>query len=471
MARRPPHRRSRSTGFAVLGALGLTAAIGPAVGAATASVDARVAATSATPTAPGAAAWVVRIELGGTTILEIGRTSVDTSTRAATATALAVNGQGPPAAMAGPTTPEATASVVDWTDDTGSLTVTGGYADAASAGQRWSAHAGLGQSTGTGIAMASRLLTWDQQTQLLDAVQSFNDTVTPLVGQAVGAVAPLLQVLGLPVPQFSPIAPAGLIDVGGGRLAGSAAEAATAPGFATARADAAAGGLELFGRFVTVDAVSSEATVERGAADQSAARSWLSGVQIAGVPVTVDGAGIRVAGGGPLEALLTPVLDGLLGQLAAAGITVRTAATPVGTACCSASAVALEVVADVPGGPLLVSIGGAEATAPEPLPRPAIAPAPSPTVPATTNEPPVVGHETTAAPRPALAPAPAPARPATPQPAAARSRIGMIADLGDDVAHALRIAYLLLVGGGAAATAFFTIAGPARPARPKRGTS
>jgi hypothetical protein len=452
---RRPRRR-----LALLGALAAAAlASGPGTGPAAASVTSPPIAVPP----PGAAAWVVRVELGDTPILEIGRTSVDVTTAVVAATALAVNGQGPPAAVAGPDAPEASTSVVDWTDDTGSLTVAGGYAEATSAGQRWSAHAGLGQSTGTGIALASKVLSWDQQTQLLGAVQTFNDTVTPLVAQVSAAVAPLLDLLDLPAPQFSPVAPAGLIDVGGGRVLGSTAEASTAPGYATARADAAAGEVKLFGGFVTVGAVSSEAMVERGTTDQSSARSWVSGVQIAGIPVSLDAGGIHVLGGGPLGALLTPVFDGLLGQLAGAGITVRASATPTGATCCSAATVGMEIVVAAPGGPLVVSIGGAEATAPDPLPRLVATTGPAPAA-VVADAVPMFATS------PAPVPVPAPAMSAAPA-TAPRPRIGMIADLGTDVVHALRLAYLVLAGAGVAGAVLFAVAGPTRPARSKRGPS
>ncbi len=450
-------RWARATLFCALAPTVLVAA--PAAGAA----DARSAA------APGAAAWVVRLELAGAPLVELGRTSVDASTGEVRATALAIGGEGPPVASADPTTPEARAALVDWTDSTGSLTVTGSYAEARSGEHRWSARAGLGQSTGTGFPLASMLLTWDQQTQFLATVQAFNDAVTPVVDQSFSAVAPLLALLGLPAPHFSPIAPAGLIDAGGGRAAGSTAEAVTTPGYASARADAVAGALELFGGFVSVDAVSSEAAVERGSSDQTVARSSLTGVEIAGIPVQVDAAGIRVAGGGPLEALLTPVFDGLLGQLAAAGLTIRTTASPAGAPCCAAAAMGLELAFAAPSGPLVVSIGGAEATAPDPLPRvvAAAAPAPPAAVAPSGDAPATSPPAATRAATPAVGAEPTLGTVPAPQPA--RPRIGVIAGLGADVVRALRTTYLILAGAGIAGAALFAIAGPARPARSKRG--
>lgn len=423
-----------------------------------------------TAATPGAAAWVVRLELAGAPLVELGRTTVDASTGDVRATALSVGGQGPPAALASRTAPEARTALVDWTDDTGGLTVTGSYAEARSSDHRWSARAGLGQSTGTGFPLASMLLTWDQQTQFLTAVQAFNDAVTPVVDRSFGAVAPLLALLGLPVPHFSPIAPAGFIDAGGGRAAGSTAEAVTTPGYASARADAVAGSLELFGGFVAVEAVSSEATVERGAADQTFARSTVTGVEIAGIPVTVDTTGIRVAGGGPFAALLTPVFDGLLGQLAAAGVTIRAAASPADAPCCSATAIGLEVTFAAPGGPLVASIGGAEATAPDPLPRVVATAAPAPPAAAAPSgaaevmSAPAATRAATPAPEPA--PTTAAAAPAI-QPA--RPKVGVIAGLGADVVRSLRTTYLILAGAGIAGAGLFAIAGPTRPARSKRG--
>jgi hypothetical protein len=426
-------------------------------------------APSAGSPAPGAAAWVLLVELDDTPIVEVGSTSVSPADGTARAVSMAVTGSGPPSAAASAAQPHSKASLADWTDDTGSLTVQGGYAESTVGDRRWIAHAGLGRSTGTGIAMASALLTWDQQTQLLGAVQAFNDQITPLVSQTLAALAPVLALLGVPVPQFSPVAPAGLIDVGAGRVGGSTAEAATAPGFATARADAALGGVKLFGGFVTVDAVSSEATVERGTTSQSSARSWLSGVQVAGIPVSVDATGLHVAGGGPAAALLTPVFDGLLGQLATLGITVRTTTDPVGAECCEVSVVGLEVAFASPAGDLTISLGGAQATAPAPLPVTKAATSTSAARPAATTTTALSvprSSAVTATPLPdavaevALAPT-----------AGSRPRVGMVADLGRDVVNALRIAYLMLVGAAVGAATFFVIAGPSRPARLKRGPS
>lgn len=447
-------RRRVSVAVAVVGLLGL-AVLDP---------GRSVAAPADAGAPPGARAWVARVTFGDTALIELGATSVDTTTGATVATPLTVGGQGPPGAAATPGEPEATVAMADWTDQTGSLTIQGAYGEASSDAQRWTARAGLGRSTGTGFAMASTLFTWDQQVQLLGAIQSFNDTVTPVVEQAADAVAPVLALVGVPRPRFSPMAPSGLVDAGAGRLAGSAAEAAVAPGYATARADAAAGTIKLFGGFVTVDSISSEATVERGGAELTSARSWLQGLQIAGIPVSVDADGITVLGSGPLQKILTPVLDGLLDQLAAAGVTVR-AGTNATSGCCSASTVGLEVVFDTPDGPLVASLGGAEATAPAPLPRLGGAPAPA-------GAPPEAAA-TVLVDRTAPAGAPSaivtPETPAAPSAVPGATRIGRIADLGPDVARALRLAYLILLGGGTAATAFFTVAGPTRPARANRG--
>lgn len=420
----------------------------------------------ASPT-PGAAAWVARLDVGDTPLIQIGSTSVDVATGRVTAVPLSIDGQGPPSAHADPATPSATDSLEDWTDQTGSLTIQGGYAAATSGAQRWTARAGLGQGSGTGIAMASKLLTWDQQVQILSAVQSFNDTIIPIADEVSTGIAPLLALLGVPVPRFVPMAPSGLIDVGSGRAAGSTAEAAVAPGYASARADATAGGLRLFGGFVTVDAVSSEATVERGTADTVTARSWLTGVQIAGIPVTVDAKGIHVVRGGPFEALLTPVFDAMLRPLAVAGLTVRTIATPADGGCCSASAVGLEVSLATPSGPLVASIGGAAATSPEPLPDATGVTTSAPESALPSTAPTGVDQPLDVA-APVIEVAPAPSTTTLPT---AAPRTGVLADLGPDVVRALRLTYVILLGAATAGVAHLTLTGPSRPVRPKRGPS
>ncbi len=135
MMRRRPRRRPRWARLALAAALGGgPLLVGPAVSTSTAAGE-----------TPGATAWVARVVLDGTTVMEVGATAVDAVTGSADATSLAIGGQGPPRARADASTPEADASALDWTDDTGSLTVTGGYAHATSSPHRWGVRAGLGR--------------------------------------------------------------------------------------------------------------------------------------------------------------------------------------------------------------------------------------------------------------------------------------------------------------------------------------
>ncbi len=453
------HRPVRSILFG-WGAIGLLAVPLLVVGSSARSS----ATTAAVASTGGAEAWVVKVDMGGTSLLEIGHTSVDSASGKVQATPLSLNGQGPPSASANPTTPEAKEAVLDWTDQTGSLTVNGGYAEAISNQDLWTARAGLGRSTGTGFPLASMLLTWDQQTELLSAMATFNEGIGLFADQLSTGLAPLFGLVGIPVPRVTLMAPTGLVDVGAGSVASSSSEASRSVGFASARADASVGVLRLFGGFISVDKVSSEAKVQGG---QSEARSWLSGVQIGGIPVTLDAKGIHVVNGGPFEAMLTPVFDALLRQFAAAGLTVRTIATPTDSGDGSASAVGLEVTLATPSGPLVMSIGGANATSPAPLPSPAVSDM-TPALPE-SDQTAVDGLDLSGTfTPPELA---APSAPSGTAATGSAPRMGLIADLGPDVVRALRLTYMILLGAAAAALAYFTTAGPSRPVRSNGGSS
>jgi hypothetical protein len=337
-----------------------------------------------------ASAWLVRVETPHGLSLRLGDTAARAGDApAADATPAALGDAAPVRAVADPARPDAkvTATPLQWTDPSGSMTMEGAFAEAQAAPTGATARAGFGTASGTGYPVANALFSWEQQEHLLGEVQALDDAVFVPLNARMAALAPVLGAAGLAVPRFEGVTPLGLVDVGRQRMAAASAEAAAADGFASSRAEATLDGVRLLGGFVDARALSAEAVSEGDAeAPERQARTWIGALTVAGVPVVAEGGRLRAAGNDVVSrTVVQPALDLLIDALRRQGVELR-----VGDArgdATSRAVAALEVRIATAGGAWTISVvqaraaaAGVGATSPAsdavPAPSPTAIPAP-----------------------------------------------------------------------------------------------
>src|ERR1043166_644569 len=146
---------------------------------------------------PRAAAWALAVALASAgQVMQIGQTQANSGAQPnATATAFQAGSQGTGQVVADATHPNVTKDFRSFTDPAfpvclppipgqldnglcdpgGNFTIRGGFAEAHSGGSSSSAQAGISNGNGNGFAFASKNFSFDQQTQVLNAVQQLDD--------------------------------------------------------------------------------------------------------------------------------------------------------------------------------------------------------------------------------------------------------------------------------------------------------
>ena len=276
---------------------------------------------------------------------------------------ITLDGQQPTAAAASLSAPDAADKAVAWQDPTGSITIEGGFAQASVTPTAASARAGIGTGSGSSFSVANKYLTWDQQQELTGEVANLNAAIVPKLNTLLSALSPELLLLGLSAPALQQMSPLALIDVADGEGVTASATTASSPSYASAKADAQLGTLSLLGGFITLTGIQASADSEGNAGvPTQRASATLGQVQIAGIAITADQDGVRVAGNGVVDReVLQPLLDLLLSTLASSGVSLHFDETSLAGGLQEATALELDASSSV--GLMQLSVGHAEAAA------------------------------------------------------------------------------------------------------------
>jgi hypothetical protein len=425
---------------------------------------ARVGAAESQGNEPRANAWAVSVALPSAgQVVQIGQSSSASGSRpTATAAALNIGGQGTGIVVADlnhpdvvkdaqtfsdPEFPVCTPALGDQQgpicDPGGNMTLRGGFAEAHASGTSTSAAAGIASGTGNGFAFASKNFTFDQQSQVLNAIQQLDDAIFTPINSLIDSLAPALNNNGVQLPHLSGIPPAGLIDIVDVGGASGRTQTSASPGFNSAQASASMADVKVLGGFIDLHNVKASAVSESNSGtDNRDANATIGGITIAGLDVVANQDGLDVATNDPVKrAALQPALDLLLSALQQAGMTITVSQTKAMKDLREATAFELSWV--TPGGLLNISIGHADASAasvgapvalgPESnFPPPSGGAPPPPTV--SGVNPPAVGGPT--GPAPSVAPS-------------TTTRNGpVVRSLGPAAARAIRTAYLIFLVTG-----------------------
>jgi hypothetical protein len=428
------------------------------IGALATTSGTRAAAQPAEATAlagPTASAWALKLTEGpGTEQVGLAQVNAESvPVPGAWGAPLTVEGQSPVQAAASPSASDVSHSGIDWHDPTGSATVQGGYAQATVTASSSEGRAGIGTGSGSSFAVASKYLTWSQQEELTSTVANLNSAVIPALNSRLSALAPVLGLLGVSLPQLQQMSPLALIDVADGDVVTSDAATASSPSYGSAHAQTQLGMVQLLDGFITLTSVRAVADSQSASGDDTGKASAVAGqVQIAGLSVTADEHGITLAGNNLLaREMVQPLLDLLLSELASSGVTVHFDQTSLVGGVEQATALELDVASSA--GLLQLSVGNAAAGS-GPTSPVATSSAELPAASAEFAGPDVTlpGPVPTTATNPPNGPG---AMAQTPAPAQQGSRHGIPAWLGVTLpaaaARALHGAFLLALGGGVGA--------------------
>jgi hypothetical protein len=322
-------------------------------------------ASGAARAGPSAAAWALRLaESDGSQQVGLAEVSAESApTPGARGTPVVLDGQQPVAAAASSSAPDVADNALSWQDPTGSISVQGGFAQASVTPSSASSRAGIGTGSGSSFSLANKMLSWDQQQQLTGEVANLNAAIMPRLNALLGGLGPQLALLGLSVPVLQQMSPLALIDVADGEAVTVSATTASSPSYASAKAQAQFGTLSLFGGFITLSGVQATADSEgtAGVPTQSASATF-GQLQLAGIAVTADHNGVKVAGNSAVDRqILQPLLDLLLTELSSSGVRLHFGETSLTEGVQEATALELDVSTSV--GLMQLSVGHAEAVA------------------------------------------------------------------------------------------------------------
>lgn len=418
-------------------------------------------------------AWVLKLSLPGQEPIELAQAAAQSgSSPSATAAPWAVGSESPLRATATADQPEDVKTPFTYVDQTGSFGSEGGFSEARASSAGSTGRAGLGSFQGSGFAMASELMSWEQQEQLLGAWLETNMAVFTPLNESLQALTPALAPLGLSIPRLEYMPSTGFVDVGKGRSLAASVETASASSFSSARSTAEVGTLRLFAGFIEASGIEASAVAESAiGAGTREARSTIDRLRIAGIEVVADSEGLRAAGNKTVvRDVLQPALDAVLAAAAQAGLTIKVNASGAEGDLQQATGLLVEMA--TPEGVASLSIAHAEAVvedaamATPALPVPPVIGGPSPA----SGEEFLVADGAApvgapADPLPEIAPASPATASGTPAAPIAAPRLF---PLGADAARAMRTTYLLLfVIGTLAALAVPTLLRTnTRPARP-----
>ena len=366
---------------------------GPAVAAPAASAE------------PIATSWAISVALGSAgQVMQIGRAQASSGSQPnATATAFMAGGQGTGQVVADAAHPSVTKDFQSFTDpafpecvpplpqappplppsplsnglcDTGgNFAIRGGFATAQTGGGTSNAQSGIANGNGNGFAFASKNFSFEQQSQVLNAIQSIDDQLAqggnlggalpaplpglnPLIDQLNGATGTLPK-----LPHLSGPPPAGLIDIVDTGAVSSTAQTSSAPGFVSATSTSSLGDVKLLGGFIELHNVKATADSESNSGtDSRTAKATVGSISIAGLDLVADSDGLHFASNDLLtRAALQPSVDMLMSTLQKARLTITFAQTRgLGDL---QEATAFELSWITSGGLVDISIGHADASA------------------------------------------------------------------------------------------------------------
>jgi hypothetical protein len=260
-------------------------------------------------------------------------------------------------------------------DPGGNFSIRGGFASAQSGGGTSNAQSGIATGNGNGFAFASKNFSFDQQTQVLNAIQQIDDQLT-LGGDPSGKLPaplpglnPLIDQLNeatgtLPkLPHLSGPPPAGLIDIADTGAVSGTAQTSSAPGFVRATSTSSLGDVKLIGGFIELHNVMATADSESNSGtDSRTAKATVGSISIAGLNLEADSDGLHFASNDLLtRAAVQPSVDMLMSTLQKAGLTMTFAQTRGLGDLQEATAFELNWITS--GGIINISVGHADASA------------------------------------------------------------------------------------------------------------
>jgi len=347
---------------------------------------------------PSATSWAISVALGSAgQVMRIGEAQANSGSQPnATATAFMAGGQGTGQVVADAAHPSVTKDFQSFVDPAfpvcappipqatlnnglcdpgGNFSIRGGFASAQSGGGTSSAQSGIANGNGNGFAFASKNFSFQQQTQVLNAIQQIDDQLTlggDLGGQLpapLPGLNPLIDQLNaatgtLPkLPHLSGPPPAGLIDIADTGAVTSTAQTSSAPGFVRATSTSSLGDVKLIGGFIELHNVMATADSESNSgADSRTAKATVGSISIAGLNLVADSDGLHFASNDLLvRAAVQPSVDMLMSTLQKAGLTITFAQTRgLGDL---QEATAFELSWITSGGLINISVGHADASA------------------------------------------------------------------------------------------------------------
>lgn len=342
------------------------------------------------PTEPRAASWAVTIALPSAgQVLQIGYASASSGARpSASATSFMAGSQGTGYVSADLDHPDVTKDVRDFTDPAlptclppipqaglnngvcdpgGNFSLRGGFAEAHVSSGSSSSQAGIVSGNGNGFAFASKNFSFDQQTQVLNAIQQVDDLLSqgtnglPGVNTLIDKLNSATGVLQLPHLTGPP--PAGLIDIADAGAISGNAQTSSAPGFVSSTSTSSIGDLKLIGGFIELHDVKASADSESNSGNDSrTATATVGSITIAGLTMVADSDGLHLATNNLLaRAAAQPAIDMLMASLKQAGLTIAIDQTSaLGDL---RDATAFDLSWATPNGLVHISVGHADASA------------------------------------------------------------------------------------------------------------
>lgn len=423
------------------------------------------AGVAASPAEPRAASWAISIALpsAGEVLLAGQSTASSGAKPNASATAFSGGGQSTGTVFSDVAHPDAIKSVKDFTDPAfptclppipqatlnnglcdpgGNITLRGGFAEAHTTPSASNSQAGIASGAGNGFAFASKNFSFQQQSQVLNAIQQIDDTLLTPVNTLIDQLAPALKNNGVNLPHLTGPPPTGLIDIADLGAATSSAQTSTSPGFVSATSSSAVGDVKLLAGWIELHGVKASADSESNSGtDSRSASATVGSLSIAGLNLVADTDGFHLAGNDILvKQAVQPAIDQLMAVLKQAGMTISVAQTEALGDLRSATAFDLSWL--TPNGLVHITVGHADAAA-QSVAAPVIPPPPGGNFP-----PPLVGPTT--APGPNIVPPvnqPPTLVPPTPGTTGPSSNF-IYRRPGADVARALHTVYLIFLVGG-----------------------
>jgi hypothetical protein len=356
------------------------------------------AAAPAASAEPSATSWAISVVLGSAgQVMQIGQAQASSGSQPnATATAFMAGGQGTGRVVADAAHPSVTKDFRSFTDPAfpvcappipqatlnnglcdpgGNFAIRGGFASAQTGGGTSNAQSGIANGNGNGFAFASKNFSFQQQTQVLNAIQTIDDQLAvggnlggklpaplpglnPLIDQLNGATGTLPK-----LPHLSGPPPAGLIDIADTGAVSGTAQTSSAPGFVRATSASSLGDVKLIGGFIELHNVMATADSESNSGtDSRAAKATVGSISIAGLNLVADSDGLHFASNDLLtRAALQPTVDMLMSTLKKSGLTITFAQTRGLGDLQEATAFELNWITS--GGLINISVGHADASA------------------------------------------------------------------------------------------------------------